>query len=94
MSRTRTNSPIEDVDRIAREEGLTGLEEGGDCRRFRAFSREFVIKEAPAGKVGIFAVTSTPVGEAAEEAGYEGMETHDSIRRLFRRAVKWKERVP
>jgi hypothetical protein len=97
MSKVRTNSSIEDVDRIAQEEGLKSLAEvvgsGPPARQFEAFNRVFRIEEAPAGKVGIFAVTSTPK-EGSEAAGYQGMETHATIRRLFRRAVKWKERVP
>ncbi|MGH2938298.1 MAG: hypothetical protein ACRDPE_09290 [Solirubrobacterales bacterium] len=94
MSKTRTNSPIADVDRIAEEEGIKSLEKTGEkSRSFQAFGRVFEIEEAPAGKVGIYAVKSTPV-DMPDDAAYGGMETHITIRRLFRRAVKWKERVP
>lgn len=91
MSRTRTNTPIEEIDRLAKEEGLS-LEKDGDARAFRAFSRTFRIEKAPAGKNGLFQVSSTT--DSDEDPGYEGMETRDTIRRLFRRAVKWKERTP
>lgn len=94
MSRVRTNSSIDEVDRLAREEGIRSLTKTGEkSRSFEAFGRTFEITEASPGKVGIFGVKSTPVGES-DDAAYEGMESHDSIRRLFRRAVKWKERVP
>jgi hypothetical protein len=92
MSKTRTNTPIDEVDRLACEEGVENLEADGKTRSLRAFNRTFLIEEAPAGKNGLFKVISKT--DDPEDAGYEGMETRDSIRRLFRRAVKWRERVP
>jgi len=93
MSRVRTASPIDEVDRIAREEGVESLTETGErSRSFEAFGRVFEIAEAPPGKVGLFSLTSTPKDDP-EAPPYEGMETHARVRHLFRRAVKWRERV-
>lgn len=96
MSKVRHNSPIEDVDRMAQDEGLESLvamDGKPKGRTFEAFGRVFEIEEASAGKVGIFAVRSTPTNDP-ESPAYGGMETHATLARLFRRAVKWKERVP
>lgn len=93
MSKTRTKSPISDVDRIAEEEGLELQKPTDTSRSFIAFGRVFEIEEASAGKVGIFEISSTPRG-ATDEAAYEGFETHGGIRKLFRRSVaKERERV-
>lgn len=91
MSRTRTNSPIEDIDRIARQEGLE-LAEDGSKRTFTAFNRDYTITEAPAGKVGIFGLEM--IAREEEQPDFTGTQTHDQLRKLFRRAVKWKEGVP
>lgn len=88
MSRVRTNSPIDDVDRIAQEEGFE-LSQEGDVRTFGAFNRLFRIEEAPSGKVGIFRIESRP--EDPDEPGYHGMETHATLRRLFQRSIVWRE---
>jgi hypothetical protein len=96
VSRVRTASPIADVDRIAREEGIETLEETGEkARRFEAFGRIFDISEVAPGKVGLFSVRSTPKeasGDDSYASAYEGNETHDTLRRLFRRAVVWRDR--
>lgn len=97
MSRVRTASPISDVDKMAREEGIESLEETGEkSRRFEAFGRIFDIAEVSPGKVGLFSIRSTPKeaeGDDNYSSAYEGTETHATIRRLFRRSVKWRERV-
>lgn len=94
MSRVRERSAIEDVDRLAKEEGLQSLEktEDGGGRTFRAFNRVFTILPAPPGKVGLFQVDSRP--EDPEEAGFSALEPHARVQHLFRRAVKWRERTP
>lgn len=93
MSKVRTNSPIEDIDKIAKEVGIKSLETADDgARTFEAFGRVFRIREATPGKVGVFSVSSKPKGHS-DDAAYEGMENHDRIRLLFRRAVKWREGV-
>jgi hypothetical protein len=96
MSRVRTVSPIDDIDRIAKEEGVESLVSTTDGGRvFEAFGRRFIIEEATPGKVGIFKVTSTPLdaGRDKNVSSYEGFETHERIQKLMRRAVKWRERV-
>ncbi len=93
MSRVRTNSSIDEVDQMARQAGIENLVVEGEGRRsFQAFGRVFEISEAPPGKVGLFSVVSKPKDDP-DAAPYSGMETHDRIRHLFRRAVKWRERV-
>lgn len=89
MSRVRTNTSIEEIDRLAREEGLSGLTKGEKRRTFSAFGRSYEIEEAPPGKVGLFRVVALP--EHDDATGYQGMETLGTIRRLFRRAAQWKE---
>lgn len=95
MSRVRTASPISDVDQMAEERGIELEETGEKSRRFEAFGRVFEIAEAPPGKVGLFSITSRPK-EAREgdeyPSAYEGMETHETLRRLFRRSAVWKEK--
>jgi hypothetical protein len=96
VSRVRTCSPISDIDRMAQEEGVQSLTETGEkSRRFEAFGRVFDIAEVQPGKVGLFSIRSTPK-EADDDnyaSAYEGVENHDRLRLLFRRAVKWRERV-
>lgn len=85
MSRVRTRTPIEEVDRIAEEEGLELFDTGsGRAREFTAFDREYVIREQRAGKVGLFHLTAeTRDGRNRyEEAGM----TRGRIRKLFRAA--------
>lgn len=85
MSKVRSNSPIEDVDKIAAEVGLE-LVRDGDARTFYAsiWGRGYRIEEASAGKVGIFSVAATIEGEPE----YSGTLTHNRVRQLFRRAVQ------
>lgn len=93
MSRVRTASPIADVDRIAEEHDVTLEETGEKSRRFEAFGRIFDISEVAPGKVGLFSIRSTPKeasGDDSYSSAYEGNETHDTLRRLFRRTALWR----
>lgn len=91
---SRKNSPIADVDRIAKQEGVQSLAEDGEkARTFEAWGRVFKISEVRPGQVGIFKIESKPVDEDVDDAAFSGSATHDYLRKLFRRAVKWKERV-